>query len=196
MVFLSDTANFSMANVIGFPFIWEKFLGIFGFHQAFTDWLPVFIISTLQSILIGLIVVLWQKKRGKEKSTNAENVGSAGLITGLIALGAGCPTCGVTLLTPIIGMFASAGTALIVGTVSRIVTVVAVIIAIFSLKRLGEEAYVQIINEKYLKKKATRKIDEDKKDEEKDTNKKHSEKRASKNERLTAKKITKSTKKE
>ena len=199
MVFLSDTANFSMAGVIGFPFIWEKFLGIFGFHQAFTDWLPVFIISTLQSILIGLIVVLWQKKRGKEKSTNAENVGSAGLITGLIALGAGCPTCGVTLLTPIIGMFASAGTALIVGTVSRIVTVVAVVIAIFSLKRLGEEAYVQIINEKYLKKKATRKINEDKKDEE-DTNKKytrkHSEKRASKDEELAVKKITKSTKKE
>ena len=29
MIFLADTANFSMAGVLGFPFIWEKFLGIF-----------------------------------------------------------------------------------------------------------------------------------------------------------------------
>lgn len=156
MIFLSDTANFSMASVLGFPFIWEKFLGIFGFHLVFTDWLPIFCISLLQSTLIGLIVLLWHKKRNKSNSTNAENLGSAGLITGLIALGAGCPTCGVTLLTPIIGAFASAGTALIVGTVSRIVTLVAIIIAILSLKRLGEEVYVIIVNEKYLaKKKAT-----------------------------------------
>lgn len=155
MNFLSDTANFSMAGVLGFPFIWEKFLGIFGYQLAFTDWFPIFSISLLQSILIGLIVLLWHKKRNKNDTTNAENIGSAGLITGLIALGAGCPTCGVTLLTPIIGMFASAGTALIVGTVSRIVTIVAIVIAILSLKRLGEEVYVIIINEKYLAKKKT-----------------------------------------
>ncbi|MBR2725872.1 hypothetical protein IKE87_01200 [Candidatus Saccharibacteria bacterium] len=153
MVFFSDTANFSMASAIGFPFIREKFLGIFGFHLAFTDWLPIFCISLLQSILIGLIVLLWHKKRSKSQTTNAENIGSASLITGLIALGAGCPTCGVTLLTPIIGMFASAGTALIVGAVSRIITIIAIIIAILSLKRLGEEVYVIIVNEKYLAKK-------------------------------------------
>ena len=154
MNFLSDTANFSMAGVLGFPFIWEKFLGIFGYQLAFTDWFPIFCISLLQSILIGLIVFLWHKKRNKSNSTNAENIGSASLITGLIALGAGCPTCGVTLLTPIIGTFASAGTA-IVGTVSHIVTIIAIVIAILSLKRLGEEVYVIIVNEKYLAKKKT-----------------------------------------
>ena len=115
--------------------------------------------------MIGLIVLLWNKK----KEQNAENLGSAGIITGLIALGAGCPTCGVTLLTPLIGAFVSTGSLAIAGTISTIVTVLAIIIAVLSLKRLGEEVYVIIINEKYLarKKKEAEKV----KDEKPKTNK-------------------------
>ena len=80
----------------------------------------------------------------------------AGIITGLIALGAGCPTCGTTLITPLIGAFVSTGSLSIAATISTIVTILAIIIAILSIKRLGEETYVIIINEKYLKKKEKR----------------------------------------
>lgn len=151
------TSKFELMGVLGFPqnlqIIWGSFLAIFGINQPFLDWLPIFLIATLQGILIGLITLLWDKKRTK-KGQNAESLEKAGIITGLIALGAGCPTCGATLLTPLIGAIFSTGSLAIAGTVSTIVTILAVIIAILSLKRLGVETYAIIINEKYLAKKA------------------------------------------
>ena len=135
--------------------ILDALIGVFGINMIFLDWLPVFFLALLQGILIGLIVLLWHKKRiknGKE-SSNSANVEKAGIITGLIALGAGCPTCGTTLLTPLLGALFSTGGLAMVGVISGIVTALAIIIAILSLKRLGEETYVIIVNEKYMKRK-------------------------------------------
>ncbi len=146
-------SKFELMGALGFTgslkIIGDSFLGIFGFHQPFLDWLPVFAISILQGTLIGLIVLLWNKKR-ENNTKNSENLGSAGVITGLIALGAGCPTCGTTLIAPLIGAIFSSGGLAITGAISTIVTWLAIIIAVLSLKRLGEETYVIIINEKYL----------------------------------------------
>lgn len=150
-------AKFELIRVLGFPnglrIIGESFLAIFGINQPFLDWLPIFFIAILQGTLIGLIVLLWKKK----KDQNAANLEKAGIITGLIALGAGCPTCGTTLITPLIGVIFSTGSLSIAGTISTIVTWLAIIIAILSLKRLGEETYVTIINEKYLARHAKKK---------------------------------------
>ena len=144
-------AKFELMGALGFPnnlhIILDSFLAIFGFNQPFLDWLPIFAIALLQGILIGLIILLWKKKQ------NSTNLESAGIITGLIALGAGCPTCGTTLLTPLIGAFVSTGSLALASTISTIVTIIAILIAIFSLKRLGIETYVTIINEKYMKRK-------------------------------------------
>lgn len=147
-------AKFELMSALGFPgnlkIIADCFITIFGINQPFLDWLPIFAISVLQGILIGLIVLLWDKK----KEQNSANLEKAGIITGLIALGAGCPTCGTTLLTPLIGAIFSTGGLAITGAISTIITWLAIIVAILSLKRLGEETYVTIINEKYLAKKA------------------------------------------
>ena len=147
-------AKFELMSALGFPgnlkIIADCFIAIFGINQPFLDWLPIFAISVLQGILIGLIVLLWDKK----KDQNSANLEKAGIITGLIALGAGCPTCGTTLLTPLIGAIFSTGGLAITGAISTIITWLAIVIAILSLKRLGEETYVTIINEKYLAKKA------------------------------------------
>lgn len=147
-------AKFELMSALGFPgnlkIIADCFITIFGVNQPFLDWLPIFAISVLQGILIGLIVLLWDKK----KDQNSANLEKAGIITGLIALGAGCPTCGTTLLTPLIGAIFSTGGLAITGAISTIITWLAIIVAILSLKRLGEETYVTIINEKYLAKKS------------------------------------------
>ena len=149
-------AKFNLIASLGFPqgfkIIADSFLGIFGVNQPFLDWLLIFAISILQGILIGLIVLLWSKKR-ENGTKNSENLEKAGIITGLIALGAGCPTCGTTLIAPLIGAIFSSGGLAITGAISTIVTWLAIIIAILSLKRLGEETYVIIVNEKYLAKK-------------------------------------------
>ena len=151
-------SKFELIRLLGFPnglrIIWDSFIAIFGINQPFLDWLPTFFIALLQGILIGLTVFLWQKKREQ----NAANLEHAGIITGLIALGAGCPTCGTTLITPLIGVFFSTGSLAIAGAISTIVTILAIVIAVLSLKRLGVETYVIIINEQYLKKKTKEKV--------------------------------------
>ena len=140
-------SKFELMRIQGFTgslrIIGENLLAIFGIGQPILDWLPVFCIAILQGILIGLIVLLWKKK----KEQNSANIEKAGIVTGLIALGAGCPTCGTTLITPLIGAIFSTGSLSIAGTISTIVTWLAIIIAILSIKRLGEETYVTIINE-------------------------------------------------
>lgn len=147
-------SKFELMSALGFPeslkILGDSFISIFGVNQPFLDWLPIFALSILQGTLIGLIVLLWNKKREQ----NSANLEKAGIITGLIALGAGCPTCGTTLLTPLIGTLFSTGGLTITGTISTIITWLAIIIAVLSLKRLGEESYVTIINEKYLAKHA------------------------------------------
>lgn len=152
-------SKFELMGAVGFSgsmkIILDAFLGIFGINMIFLEWVPVFFLALLQGILIGLIVLLWHKKRinNSNETSNSANVEKAGIITGLIALGAGCPTCGTTLLTPLLGAIFSTGGLALVGIVSNIVTFLAILIAILSLKRIGEETYVIIINEKYLKKK-------------------------------------------
>lgn len=152
-------SKFELMGALGFPanlqIIGNSFLAIFGVNQPFLDWLPIFAICVLQGILIGLIVLLWDKKRHQKDTSNTANLEKAGIITGLIALGAGCPTCGTTLLTPLLGAIFSTGGLAISGAISTIVTVLAIIIAILSLKRLGEETYVIIVNEKYLARKSS-----------------------------------------
>lgn len=152
-------SKFQLMGALGFPtnlqIMGDALLGVFGFKQPFLDWLFVFLIAILQGVLIGLVVLLWKKKQS-EKSSNSANVEKAGIITGLIALGAGCPTCGTTLLTPLLGtLFSTSGFA-ITGVVSQLVTWLAIIVAALSLRRIGEETYVIIVNEKYLQKKEAR----------------------------------------
>lgn len=146
-------SKFELVRLLGLPdglrIIGDSLLAIFGVNQPFLDWLPIFFIAILQGILIGLIVLLWQKKKN-QASANSANIEQAGIITGLIALGAGCPTCGTTLITPLVGAIFSTSSLSIAGTISAIATWLAIIIAILSIKRLGEETYVTIINEKYL----------------------------------------------
>lgn len=158
-------SKFELMGAVGFggsmKIIGDALLGVFGYNMIVLEWLPVFLLATLQGTLIGLIVLLWDKKRAEVKdtkgdNTNSANVEKAGIITGLIALGAGCPTCGTTLLTPLLGAVFSTGGLAMVGAISSIVTVAAVVIAILSLKRLGLETYVIIVNEKYMKKKEER----------------------------------------
>lgn len=149
-------SKFQLMGALGFPtnlqILGDAFLGVFGFKQPFLDWLFVFLIAILQGILIGLVVLLWKKKQ----SGNSANVERAGIITGLIALGAGCPTCGTTLLTPLLGTLFSTGGLAATGAISSIVTTLAIVVAILSLRRIGEETYVIIVNEKYLQKKEAR----------------------------------------
>ena len=155
----------------------HAFLAVFGVGRAFIDWLSVFAVALLQGILLGLVVIVWRYNKnqnatapattGRAASTttgrpadatsitaatnqNAANAQSAGIVAGLAVLSAGCPTCGTSLLLPIIGMFTSAGGAL-AGVISGVVYAVAILVALWALKRVGREAYAVLLAEHFAR---------------------------------------------
>ena len=116
---------------------------------------------------MGLVALVWHKNRRSEDgmrgakrrtardeqsdeddADNADNVQRAGIAAGLAVLSAGCPTCGTTLLMPVIGAISSTGGYAIAGVASGVVFVLALIVALLALKKVGLQAYVIMINEK------------------------------------------------
>ena len=140
--------------------IWHAFIGIFGIGRNFWDWLLLFVVTLLQSILIGLVVLVWQKRRRSKKAqvaasaANANNIQHASIAAGLAVLGSGCPTCGTTLLMPLLGTLFSTSSYMLASVVSGLLTALAIILALWSIKRLGNDAYAMIISEKYQRRKA------------------------------------------
>lgn len=139
----------------------DSFLAIFGVGRNFWDWILLFVITVLQSFLIGLVVFVWRKKHHSrhdqqnnhqaQKAHNADNLQSAGIVAGLAVLGSGCPTCGTTLLMPLIGTIFSSSGYVLAGTISGILTVAAVWLALFTMRRIGKEAYAMIKSEEFTK---------------------------------------------
>ena len=137
--------------------IWDSFLAIFGVGRNFWDWLLIFAITLLQSVLIGLVVLVWRKKRRDRRENllagvqNTDNLQSAGLVAGLAVLGAGCPTCGTTLLAPVIStLFSTSGLAL-ASFVSGALTIAAILVTLFAIQRIGGDAYAMIVSERFQK---------------------------------------------
>ena len=145
-------AAYNLIGAMGFPdglkVIWDAFLQTFGINRNFIDWLGIFLLALLQGFLIGLLVVtIKYSKKGTDNSASVQN---SGIVAILAVLGSGCPTCGTALLTPILTTIFGSGVAL-AGTVSSIITWAAILLAFFTLKKLGYNAYVAIIT-KNLKK--------------------------------------------
>ncbi len=138
----------------------DAFLGIFGVGRNFWDWLLSFSVTVLQSILIALVVLVWKKRRGTKSAKvlavaeNSDNVQNAGLAAGLAVLGSGCPTCGTTLLAPLIGTLFSTSSYALAGVISGVLTFAAIIVALLALKKVGNDAYALIVSERYEKRHA------------------------------------------
>lgn len=151
----SGSATFNILTRVDFPkkleIIWNAFLGTFGVNRTLQDFLFIFLMTILQSTLIGLVVFVYKCRK------DSANLQNAGIITGLIVLGSGCPTCGTTILAPIIISIAGSSGMAIAGTVSWVLTLLSFIIALFALKKVGFEAYAIIKSEEYEKKKGRKK---------------------------------------
>ena len=138
-----------------FNVLWKAFLGLFGVGREFADWIFIFSISVLQATVIGLVAFVWKNRTQKYKeavSSNADNVERAGIAAGLAVLGSGCPTCGTTLLMPVITAVVGGGSMALASAISGILTVLAVVVLLFSMKSLGREAYTLIIEQELTKK--------------------------------------------
>ncbi|MBR3220329.1 hypothetical protein IKF76_00460 [Candidatus Saccharibacteria bacterium] len=149
----SGTASLSLFGVADFggkmQIIWDALLGIFGVGRNFLDFLLIFFISLLQSILIGLVAFVWKKRKD-----SVDDLQRTGIVAGLAVLGSGCPTCGTTLLGPLVAAVVGSGGVALASALSGIFTALAIILAIFALKKLGLETYAIIMDEKYRRKNA------------------------------------------
>lgn len=175
----------------------DGFLTLFGKGREFWDFFVNFSLSVLQALLIALIVLIYKKRRtnglirpmgdkssksgrkNKKKDSeksDAKNDGvalqNAGIATGLALLGSGCPTCGTTLITPILTSVFSTGSYAIAGAISGILTFLAFVLILWSLKKMGLEAYVIIKDEEWRKKRAARMVEGEKRQTTKKTPKK------------------------
>ena len=141
----------------------DGFLSLLGRGRNFTDFLLNFSIAFLQAALIALLVFVYHKRKknnlGKarlsnksDKSSDNSSAQNAGIAAGLALLGSGCPTCGTTLITPLITSLFSTGSYAIAGAISGIMTFLAYILIFWSLKKVGLEAYVIIKSEIWSKK--------------------------------------------
>lgn len=130
-------------------------LTLFGKGRSFSDFLLNFLLAFLQATLVGLIVFVYKKRKqnklGKKYAKGSESVQNASIATGLALLGSGCPTCGTTLITPILATVFSSGSYAIASVVSGVMTLVAYILILWSLKKMGLEAYVIIKDEEWRK---------------------------------------------
>ena len=146
-------AAFNLISTLGFPdglkVIWDAFLQTFGVNRNFVDWLSIFLLALLQGILIGLLVTVI--KYSKKGTDNFASVQNSGIVAILAVLGSGCPTCGTALLTPVMTTVFGSGVAL-AGTVSAVITWLAILLALFTLKKLGYNAYVAIVTNRLPKK--------------------------------------------
>jgi len=145
LITLMSVAGLGVFKIISWQVIWSSLVGLFGVGKNFNDWLPVFVVTFLQSILIALISFVWKKR----KDENSANTQTAGIAAGLAILGTGCPTCGTTLITPIISSIFSAGGYAVAGTISNIITWAAIIIVLLSIKKIGLETYAIIASERF-----------------------------------------------
>lgn len=147
----SGSAAFNLLTRVDFfhkiELLWNAFLGTFGINREFQDFIFIFLLTILQSVLIGLVAFVYKYRK------DSANLQNAGIITGLIILGSGCPTCGTTVLAPIIISIAGSSGMAIAGTVSWVLTLASFTIALFALKKVGFEAYAIIKSEEYTKKK-------------------------------------------
>lgn len=186
-VFFGTLMNLLAGSTAGVDLFWvtdwhgklailgSAFLSIFGVGRSFWDWCLLFFVTILQSVLIGLVALVWQKRRRSKKdqlvatASNADNVQNAGIAAGLAILGSGCPTCGTTLLMPLLGTLFSASSYALASVISNLLTLAAVIVALWSLKKTGKDAYALLVSEKYMRRRQASKEQDNNRDNGKNT---------------------------
>ena len=157
-------SSFQLMAVSGFSgalkILSNAFLAIFGVGKTFGDWALNFVLILFQSILITLVVFVARHNRQEKKQKSVTSDGanaktSAALIAGLAVLGSGCPTCGTTLLAPVLGAIASgsASAMAFAGKLSIVLNGIAIIFAILVFRKLGLQTYAIIKSEQFEKKK-------------------------------------------
>ena len=117
---------------------------------SFTGILIVFL-ALMQSLCVAGIVFAI-RHRQKDDALNGASTGSIASILAFITLG--CPTCGMTLLTPLLTMVAGTGAVALAERLGVILSIVAFLLLFFTLVQLGYQIFVNVSAERAKEKHA------------------------------------------
>ena len=95
------------------------------------------------------MVYAW-KNRERDSAIDGASTGGIGALLGFIALG--CPSCGVTFITPILTAIAGTGAMALTESVSQIFTILAFVLLIYTVIQLGYVNFVIMSAKKYEEK--------------------------------------------
>ncbi|MBQ3293751.1 hypothetical protein IJG96_01285 [Candidatus Saccharibacteria bacterium] len=137
--------------------IGNAFLAIFGVGRDFLDFALNFALTLLQSVLVALVVFVFKhnrKTKHAEEKADSGALESSAIVAGLAVLGSGCPTCGTTLLAPVLGALLSGttGAVKLAGTLSLLLNIGAILLAILVFRKLGYQTYAIIKSEEFKEK--------------------------------------------
>ena len=123
--------------------VWARVL------QNFTDWwgLILMMLAALQGVTISLLVYGWQMKMSRKTTVAGLEAGGVGTAVSFLAVG--CPTCGTTLLMPILTVVAGTGAAALAEVLGWIFVIVAAILLLHAMRRLGYGAFIETAARRY-----------------------------------------------
>ncbi len=108
------------------------------------------VLSFLQGLTIALLVFVW-KGREKKAAVNGLEAGGVGAAFGFLALG--CPSCGVSLLAPVLTAIAGTGAVALVDVLGWFFLIFAYLLLLHALRKMGYTAYVLEAAKRYNRKK-------------------------------------------
>lgn len=117
------------------------------------DGLMLVLLALLQGLAITLMVYTW---RHKEKDTVFSTASTSTVASALGFVALGCPSCGISLLTPILSAIAGASAGLLAERVNIILTLVAYGLLFYSICKLGYLVFVIVTAAKYKEKHASK----------------------------------------
>ncbi len=121
-----------------------------GNFTSFTGILIV-ILALMQSLCVAGIVFAI-RHRQKDDAINGASAGSIASILAFVTLG--CPTCGMTLLTPLLTMIAGTSAVALAERLGVILSIVAFVLLFFTLIHLGYLIFVNVSAERAKEKHA------------------------------------------
>lgn len=126
-----------------FVLCFSNFLSLYG--------LSLVLLSLLQGLAISLMVYTWRHKH-QDQALSSASTSTVASALGFVALG--CPSCGISLLTPILSALAGASASILAERVGTVLTIVAFGLLFYSVFHLGYLVFVIVSARKYKEKHA------------------------------------------
>jgi len=124
------------------------FLNVFRNFTSFSG-LSLIFLSFLQAVAIALMVFTY-KNRNKAATLSGASTSVVASALGFLALG--CPTCGISLLTPLLSAIAGASAGALSKTLGGIFMILAILLLIFTIIRLGYLVFIIVSASNYKEK--------------------------------------------